>query len=133
MANTKFSATSFYATSDRRLKDNIKKSDLDFLDLINRLKIKEFNFKKESDKENKYLGLIAQELYKELPEKYRKHMISEMDDEKHTLSINEGKVPYITMGAVQQLTKIVEKQQKRIDELEQQIAEINKKLDALLK
>ncbi len=133
VANTKFSATSFYATSDRRLKDNIKKSDLDFLDLINRLKIKEFNFKKESDKENKYLGLIAQELYKELPEKYRKHMISEMDDEKHTLSINEGKVPYITMGAVQQLTKIVEKQQKRIDELEQQIAEINKKLDALLK
>lgn len=133
-------AAGFYATSDRRLKTDIKNVDLDYLNIVNSLRLKEFIFKTDEDKDNKYLGLIAQDLKNILPEKYVKHIVSESSERKHYLSINEGKVQYLTMGAVQQLSKVVEKQEKQINKLEQEnkelkqlIKEMNKKLNKLLK
>jgi hypothetical protein len=115
-------AVSFYASSDRRLKDNIKKLDLDPLKIINSIKLKEFNFKSQDDKENKHIGVIAQDLKKILPEKYQKNLVNDGD----TLSINEGKIPYITMGAVQQLSKKIDKLEEENKELKDRLLKLEK-------
>jgi len=63
-------APSFNATSDRRLKENIKDTELDYNYLLDNLHIVDFNFLNDENK-NTNVGLIAQELREVLPEKYK--------------------------------------------------------------
>ena len=94
--NGQLKATSFYATSDKRLKENIKpyqpkKSILD-------LPVVEFNFK---DSSQQHIGCIAQDLQEICPE------IVTTDD-KGYLSINEGKLVYLLLDEVKKLRKELE-------------------------
>lgn len=93
---TQVQATSFQATSDRRLKENIKpyspvKSILD-------LPIVEFDYKK-----NKLhtIGCIAQDLQEICPE-----IVNE--DAEGYLSINESKIVYLLLDEVKKLKAEVE-------------------------
>lgn len=112
------SAPSFYASSDRRLKENIKPAELDCGQVIDKLQIKEFNFK--SDEEKKVVvGAIAQELQEILPEKYRAELVGGSEDTSY--SINEGKLLFIAIGALKE-------ERAKTKELEERLARIEAKL-----
>lgn len=107
-----------YATSDRRLKENIKDAELDCGAVIDDLPIKEFNFK--SDEEKKVVvGAIAQELQEILPEKYRATLVSGSEDTSY--SINEGKLLYVAIGALKE-------ERAKTKELEERLAKLEKML-----
>ena len=86
-------ATSFYAKSDKRLKENIKpfKSEKSILDLP----VVEFDFK---DSGNHQIGCIAQDLQEICPEIVN-------TDENGYLSINENKIVYLLLDEVKKLRK----------------------------
>lgn len=84
-------AGSFYATSDRRLKENIE--DYVPLKSILDLPIKSFNFKGAKQKQ---IGCIAQDLQKICPE-----IVNENSD--GYLSIQENKLIYLLLGEVKKL------------------------------
>lgn len=104
----------FYSSSDGTLKENIKDVDIDFKDIIERLKLKEFNFITDESKKP-LIGVIAQELEKVLPEKYVDTMIYVDLDGKYAIS--ETKLIYFLIGALQEEIK-------RNDTLEQRIARL---------
>lgn len=113
-----FYASSFYASSDRRLKENIKPAELNCGKVIDDLQIKEFNFK--SDEEKKVVvGAIAQELQEILPEKYRATLVSGSEDTHY--SINEGKLLFIAIGALKE-------ERAKTKELEERLAKLEKML-----
>lgn len=108
-------ATSFHAASDRRLKENIVPTDIDFKDILDKINIVNFNFK--DDKEKKLnIGVIAQELRDILPEKYKESFISGHETEDDHLSVNETKLLYVALLALKD-------QEKRIAELEKKLGE----------
>lgn len=112
------SAPSFYATSDRRLKENIKPAELNCGKVIDDLQIKEFNFI--DDEEKKVIvGAIAQELQEILPEKYRATLVSGSEDTHY--SINEGKLLFIAIGALKE-------ERAKTKELEERLAKLEKML-----
>ena len=89
-------ASSFNASSDRRLKENIKefhceKSILD-------LPVVEFKYK---NKEGKHIGCIAQDLQEICPELVH-------EDKDGYLSIEEGKLVYLLLDEVKKLRKEIE-------------------------
>ena len=99
-------------TSDRRLKENIKEWDKG-LDEINKLRIVEFNFKKDNpfkyNSDKKRQGIIAQEAQKVLPEMVK--------DDGEWLSANTEPMVWALVKAVQELSEKVESQQKEIEKL----------------
>lgn len=110
-------ATNVYASSDRRLKENIKSAEINCSKIIEDLQIKEFNFKTDEDKKVA-VGAIAQELKEILPEKYQAELVSGSEEEYY--SINEGKLLYIAIGALKdemQKTKDLEERLKKIEKL----------------
>ena len=58
--------------SDRKLKSNIATSTVDALDVINKLNVYEYDFKKDSTEYHKSIGLIAQEVGQYLPDAHEK-------------------------------------------------------------
>lgn len=114
-----FYATSFYASSDERLKENIKPAELDCGQVIDKLQIKEFNFK--SDEEKKVVvGAIAQELQEILPEKYRAELVGGSEETQYT--INEGKLLFVAIGALKE-------ERAKTKELEERLAKLEKMLE----
>ena len=107
-------ATYFYSASDRTLKENIKDVDIDFKEIIERLKLKEFNFISDESKKP-LIGVMAQELEELLPEKYIDTMIYVDLDGKYAIS--ETKLIYFLIGALQEEIK-------RNNTLEQRIAKL---------
>lgn len=106
-------ATYFYGTSDRRLKENIKDLDLNCLDLVNNINLREFSWK--SDKEHKpTVGAIAQELKQVLPEKYVHEFIGGKETDDEYLSINDSKLVYLLIGAIQEQQKEIEQLKKEV-------------------
>ena len=107
-------ATYFYGTSDRRLKENIKDLDLNCLDLVNNINLREFSWK--ADKEHKStIGAIAQELRQVLPEKYVHEFIGGQETKDEYLSINDSKLVYLLIGAIQEQQKEIESLKAKID------------------
>ena len=107
-------AYSFYAASDRRLKENIKDLDLNCLDLVNNINLREFSWK--TDKEHKLVvGAIAQELRQVLPEKYVHEFIGGQETDDEYLSINDSKLVYLLIGAIQEQQKEIESIKAKID------------------
>lgn len=114
MKSNNLYAKAFYASSDRRLKENIKDLDLNCLNLVNNINLREFSWK--NDKENRpTVGVIAQELKQVLPEKYMHEFIGGEETENEYLSVNDSKLVYLLIGAIQE-------QQKEIEELKRKIA-----------
>ena len=112
------SAPSFYAASDRRLKENIKPAELDCGKVIDDLQIKEFNFIDDEEKKI-VVGAIAQELKEILPEKYRAELVNGSEDTHY--SINEGKLLFIAIGALKE-------ERAKTKELEERLARLEAKL-----
>lgn len=111
-----FYASNVYASSDRRLKENIKDATIDSLDIINKIKIKEYNFIADETKQ-KNVGVIAQELRETLPEDLVNFYIQGKETEDDHLSVNDSKLVYLLIDAIQ-------KQQKEIAELRKMLEEI---------
>lgn len=88
----------FYATSDKRLKENIKsfKNEKSILDLP----IYKFNFKSDKDKKT-HIGCIAQDLREICPEIVH-------EDEDGYLSIEESKLVYLLLNEVKKIQKEIE-------------------------
>lgn len=95
-------ATSFNATSDERLKENIE--DFVLTTPISDVAVKTYNFIDNPDE--KYIGVIAQDLQKVYPE-----LINEDDD--GFLSIKESKLVYLLMAEVKELRKRIEELEKK--------------------
>lgn len=113
-------ASSYTATSDRRLKENIHKTDFDWRHCLDNLNIVDFTFK--SDKEKKInIGLIAQELREVLPEKYRDAIVVEDESENHYLSINEDKLVYIALLGLKDQVKKISELEDRLNKIEKLI------------
>ena len=101
-------AVTFYASSDERLKENIKDSNLG-LDLINKLSVKEYNFKSD-EKKQKNIGIIAQELQEVLPDDVKDFYVKE--DKDGYLGVNDSKLIYVLVNAVKELSKEIEELKK---------------------
>jgi len=95
-ANT-VTATNFYATSDRRLKENIV--DYKYHDSILDLTVREFDYKESGIHA---IGFIAQELQEKFPELVK-------EDEKGYLSISESKLVYLLIEEVKMLKEEIKK------------------------
>lgn len=93
-------AQTFYAQSDARLKDNIKDCDYG-LDIIQKIKVKEYNFK--NDK-NKSVGCIAQELDEILPKELKDSIVAKGN----YLAINDSKLIYFLINAVKELKQEID-------------------------
>lgn len=94
-------ATTFFASSDRRLKENIK-TYTSGLDIINKIEVKSYNWIKDKDKQQN-IGCIAQELQSILPDELKGFFISENSD--GYLSVNDSKLIYFLINAVKELQK----------------------------
>lgn len=107
-------ANAFYAASDKRLKENIKDLDLNCLNLVNNINLREFSWK--ADEEHKpVIGAIAQELRQVLPEKYVHEFIGGQETKDEYLSINDSKLVYLLIGAIQEQQKEIESLKAKID------------------
>ena len=109
-------------SSDRKLKDNIEDSNIKALDLINKIKHRQFKMKQDG----KYydIGYIAQEL-----EEVDKNFIlirpkDEKEDEQYY--VNELPILATATKAIQELNQKIEQLQHKVDELEQKLNEKEK-------
>ena len=103
--NANIKATTFTATSDRRLKDII--GPLSYEKPITDLQVYEYTFK--DNPNDPHIGIMAQDLQKLYPE-----LVKEGSD--GYLSIEEGKVVYLLLEEVKQLKREVEILKQRIGE-----------------
>lgn len=103
-------ANAFYASSDLRLKENILPID-NALEKVNQMQGVYFNMK--TDKSNKMIGLIAQDVEKIIPE-----VVKENDDEDKTKTISYSNITAVLIEAVKELTQQNKELQKRIEILE---------------
>lgn len=94
---SRLTATNFYATSDRRLKENIV--DYKYHDSILDLTVREFDYKESGIHA---IGFIAQELQEKFPELVK-------EDEKGYLSISESKLVYLLLEEVKMLKEEIKK------------------------
>lgn len=114
-AGDKITAPSFYATSDERLKKNINLSDIDYFNLIEKLRLVTYNWKNENNAALQH-GVVAQELEKALPEELISHFVNKDDQE--YLSVNDSKLVYIALGALQKQIEINKQLEDRLTKLE---------------
>ena len=102
-----FYAPAFSATSDLRLKENIKPLDKS-LDKICLLQGVEFNFK--SNKNKKMIGLIAQDVEKVIPE-----VVNTDDSEDNYKSINYCNITAVLIESIKELREEVKSLKQEID------------------
>lgn len=103
--------------SDSRLKENITYRDDLGLEFITRLKTVEFNYKEDENKRRRD-GLIAQDVQNALNDLNLKFSGLVVDDDKgRTLNLSYGDFVIPLINAVQEQQKLIEDQQKQINEL----------------
>lgn len=100
--------------SDERLKENIKDTAVNGLDIVNRLKLRQFDWK--SDGVHQNLGFIAQEV-----NEVNSTFMGTKENGYHTVKTVEM-IPYL-VKAVQELTAQVNEQQKTINTLSAALGE----------
>ena len=95
-----FYATNIYASSDKRLKKNIKDNTFDSEAILDSMKIKQYVFK--NDKNNQTnIGIIAQELQDILPDELKGFYVQGEETEEGHLSVNDSKFVYLLIDAYQ--------------------------------
>lgn len=106
--------------SDIRLKDNIKASETDALETVNRMKVRQFDWKKERGGWHQNIGFVADELEEIDPNL----ALGGGYDENGEMDIKQINSPYLlnyAIKAIQELSAKVEAQEKRIKELERRL------------
>ena len=110
-------AGSFYASSDERLKENIKDANINYYDFISNIRLVKYNWKNDENKVTQH-GIIAQELKKVAPEDLKEHLVSGIETEEDYLAVNDSKMVYIALGALKQQLEINKRLEERIAKLE---------------
>jgi len=111
-----------YTPSDVRLKENIR-SFSNGLEIVNNLKTYNYNYKADKDKKAT-IGIMAQDLERLLPQ-----LVSKADNGEESLSVNYiGLIP-VLVNAVQEQQKVLDKQKLKIEQLEEALLAIQKKLN----
>ena len=103
--------------SDIRLKENIKNSETDALETVNRMKVRQFDWKKGG---HQNIGFVADELEEIDPNL----ALGGGYDENGEMDIKQINSPYLlnyAIKAIQELSTKVDEQEKRIKELERRL------------
>ena len=120
------SSVDYNTTSDERLKTNIRPTSKGLNDLM-QIEVEDYVYKEDMDKPQ--TGFIAQQVYEHYP-----NAVSPGGDDVKTdpWMMDYGKMTPLLVKAVQDLTKLVEQQRKRIDELENSVSHKTKPNDRSL-
>lgn len=106
--------------SDIRLKENIENSETDALETVNRMKVRQFDWKKERGGWHQNIGFVADELEEIDPNL----ALGGGYDENGEMDIKQINSPYLlnyAIKAIQELSAKVDEQEKRIKELERRL------------
>ncbi len=104
-------------TSDRRLKDNIKKMDYGLAEILSMNPVT-YSMKSDAEKHT-HMGLIAQEVETIIPE-----IVNQKEDKMHTRSMRYGELIPVLIKATQEQQSLIEQQQTSIQQQSKQIAEL---------
>lgn len=103
--------------SDIRLKENVKNSETDALETVNRMKVRQFDWKERMGGWHQNIGFVADELEEIDPNL----ALGGGYDENGEMDIKQINSPYLlnyAIKAIQELSAKVDEQEKRIKELE---------------
>lgn len=106
--------------SDIRLKENIESSETDALETVNRMKVRQFDWKERMGGWHQNIGFVADELEEIDPNL----ALGGGYDENGEMDIKQINSPYLlnyAIKAIQELSAKVEAQEKRIKELERRL------------
>lgn len=106
--------------SDIRLKENIENSETDALETVNRMKVRQFDWKKERGGWHQNIGFVADELEEIDPNL----ALGGGYDENGEMDIKQINSPYLlnyAIKAIQELSAKVDEQEKHIKELERRL------------
>ncbi len=113
------------STSDERLKKNIKQSDVNALDAIERIEYYEFDYLEDST--HRKVGYIAQQLEKIIPEAVYE-VPYKMDEKQRpsyaTKHINDSELLVYATKAIKEQQKIIDSLESRIKYLEETVAKM---------
>jgi hypothetical protein len=117
--------TAWDQTSDHRIKENIKKANLNICyDNVKNINLYRFNYKDAfgngTHRDRTQLGFVAQQVNQYYPKSITRGK-RKLDDNREVpdlASIDVSQVNFTLFGAVKQLIRVVEKQSKRIKKLE---------------
>lgn len=118
-----FVTSKFYsgsAPSDIRLKENIEASETDALETVNRMKVRQFDWKERMGGWHQNIGFVADELEEIDPNL----ALGGGYDENGEMDIKQINSPYLlnyAIKAIQELSAKVDEQEKRIKELERRL------------
>ena len=118
-----FSTDYLYTTSqvsDIRLKENIESSETDALETVNRMKVRQFDWKEQMGGWHQDIGFVADELEEIDPNL----ALGGGYDENGEMDIKQINSPYLlnyAIKAIQELSAKVDEQEKRIKELERRL------------
>ena len=118
-----FSTDYLYTTSqvsDIRLKENIESSETDALETVNRMKVRQFDWKERMGGWHQNIGFVADELEEIDPNL----ALGGGYDENGEMDIKQINSPYLlnyAIKAIQELSAKVDEQEKRIKELERKL------------
>lgn len=113
----------FSESSDKRLKENIKNTEINGLEIIKQIKHRQYNWKRDNSHEN--IGYIAQEL-----EKIDKRLIRKTKVGKdYDYQINTLNVLATATKAIQELNDKVNKQEEIIDNLVKEINQLKEDIN----
>ncbi len=107
-------------TSDIRLKDNVKNSETNALETVNRMKVRQFDWKERMGGWHQDIGFVADELEEIDPNL----ALGGGYDENGEMDIKQINSPYLlnyAIKAIQELSAKVDEQEKRIKELERRL------------
>lgn len=108
------------AVSDIRLKENIESSETDALETVNRMKVRQFDWKEQMGGWHQDIGFVADELEEIDPNL----ALGGGYDENGEMDIKQINSPYLlnyAIKAIQELSAKVDEQEKRIKELERRL------------
>lgn len=118
-----FSTDYLYTTSqvsDIRLKENIEASETDALETVNRMKVRQFDWKERMGGWHQNIGFVADELEEIDPNL----ALGGGYDENGEMDVKQINSPYLlnyAIKAIQELSAKVDEQEKRIKELERRL------------
>jgi hypothetical protein len=121
-------SASFNQTSDHRIKENIKKANLNICyDNVKNINLYRFNYKyafgKGTHRDMTQMGFVAQQINQYYPKSITrgKRMLDDNREVPDLASIDISQINFTLFGAVKQLIRVVEKQSKRIKKLEEML------------
>lgn len=106
--------------SDIRLKENVKNSETDALETVNRMKVRQFDWKERMGGWHQNIGFVADELEEIDPNL----ALGGGYDENGEMDIKQINSPYLlnyAIKSIQELSAKIDKQEKRIKELERRL------------